>query len=134
MRTVAKKVLFKFYRSASAPPAHRRWNLCLDMQKFIRGRQQLEAQLTENNIVKDELDRLKSEANVFKMIGPALVKQDLSEAKQTVAKRIEYINGEITRHEQILKDFEKKQDAQKETLNKLQQQLQQAQVKAAIKS
>lgn len=26
------------------------------MQKFVRGRQQLEAQLTENNIVKEVLD------------------------------------------------------------------------------
>jgi len=105
-----------------------------EMQKFVRGRQQLEAQLTENTIVKEELDRLKSDANVFKLIGPALVKQDLVDAKQTVSKRIDYISNEIKRHEQLLKEIEKKQETQKETLNKLQQQIQQAQVKAAIKS
>ena len=32
---------------------------------------------------------------VYKLIGPVLVKQDLDEAKATVAKRLEYINGEM---------------------------------------
>ena len=42
-----------------------------------------------------ELDRLEGEAPVFKMMGPVLVKQDLEEAKQTVQKRMDYINGEM---------------------------------------
>jgi len=105
-----------------------------DAQKTIRSRQQLEAQLTENNIVKDELEHLEPNANVFKLIGPALVKQDLVEAKQTVTKRLEYITNEIKRQEASLKDIEKKQETQRETITKLQQQLQQVQVKAAIKS
>lgn len=37
------------------------------------------------------------------------------------------------RQEQMLKDLEKKQESQKEVLTKIQQQLEQAQVKAAIK-
>jgi len=105
-----------------------------DAQKTIRSRQQLEAQLTENNIVKDELEHLEPNANVFKLIGPALVKQDLVEAKQTVTKRLEYITNEIKRQEALLKDIEKKQETQRESITKLQQQLQQVQVKAAIKS
>jgi len=105
-----------------------------DGQKAIRSRQQLEAQLTENNIVKDELEHLEPNANVFKLIGPALVKQDLVEAKQTVTKRIEYITNEIKRQEASLKDIEKKQETQRESIGKLQQQVQQVQVKAAIKS
>lgn len=36
-----------------------------------------------------------ADGNVYKMIGPVLVKQDLEEAKQTVAKRMEYISGEM---------------------------------------
>jgi len=105
-----------------------------DAQKAVRSRQQLEAQLTENTIVKDELDHLEPSANVYKLIGPALVKQDLVEAKQTVAKRIEYITNEIKRQEASLKDIEKKQETQRDTIAKLQQQVQQGQVKAAIKS
>jgi prefoldin beta subunit len=50
--------------------------------------------LTENNGVKEELNLLESDANVFKLIGPVLVKQDLEEAHQNVSKRIDYITGE----------------------------------------
>jgi prefoldin beta subunit len=40
---------------------------------------------------------------VFKMIGPALIKQDLVEAKSNVNKRIEYIKGEINRMDTNIK-------------------------------
>ena len=66
-----------------------------EYQTIINTRQQLDSQLTENNGVKDELNFLESDANVFKMIGPVLVKQDLEEAKQNVSKRIEYISSEL---------------------------------------
>ena len=42
-----------------------------------------------------EMERLEEGANVFKMMGPVLVKQDLEESKQNVQKRIDYINGEM---------------------------------------
>ena len=42
-----------------------------------------------------ELDLLDSTNTVYKLIGPVLVKQDLDEAKATVTKRLEYINGEM---------------------------------------
>lgn len=91
----------------------------------MAARQKLETQLTENNIVKEvtrrslslqdklvsglvllvlnkswcvslqELDLLESTNTVYKLIGPVLVKQDLDEAKATVTKRLEYINGEM---------------------------------------
>ena len=41
--------------------------------------------------VKEELDLADESTKVFKLIGPALVTQDLSEAKGNVQKRIEYI-------------------------------------------
>lgn len=34
-------------------------------------------------------------ANVYKLIGPVLVKQDLAEARANVRKRIEYISAEL---------------------------------------
>ena len=46
-------------------------------------------------LLNQELDRLEADAKVFKMMGPVLMKQDLEEAKQTVGKRIDYINGEM---------------------------------------
>lgn len=42
-----------------------------------------------------ELDLLDSTNTVYKLIGPVLVKQELDEAKATVGKRLEYINGEM---------------------------------------
>ena len=66
-----------------------------EYQTVIASRQQLDSQLTENNGVRDELNILESDTNVFKLIGPVLVKQDLEEARQNVNKRIDYITGEM---------------------------------------
>ncbi|XP_073343009.1 prefoldin subunit 6 [Pagrus major] len=98
-----------------------------DVSKSMSARQKLETQLTENNIVKEELDLLDSANIVYKLIGPVLVKQDLDEAKATVTKRLEYINGEIQRYETLLKDMEKKSDQHREVLSSLQQEFQKAQ-------
>uniref|UniRef100_T1IUE9 Probable prefoldin subunit 6 n=1 Tax=Strigamia maritima TaxID=126957 RepID=T1IUE9_STRMM len=102
-----------------------------DYQKILSIRQQLDGQLNENNVVKEELDLLEPGANVFKLMGPVLVKHDLEEARQNVSKRIEYINSEMKRHDDNLKDLEKQQNALQDSLNKFQQQFQQAQMKAA---
>ncbi|XP_067882190.1 prefoldin subunit 6, partial [Heterodontus francisci] len=80
-----------------------------------------------------ELDLLESTNTVFKLIGPVLVKQDLEEAKSTVAKRLEYINGEIKRYEGQMRDLEKKLEQHRETLAKLQQDFQKAEGKTPIK-
>jgi prefoldin beta subunit len=71
--------------------------LCVraEYQKVIGTRQQLDSQLSENNAVKEELGLLETDSNVFKLIGPVLIKQDLEEARQNVSKRIEYITGEL---------------------------------------
>ncbi|OWF52576.1 prefoldin subunit 6-like [Mizuhopecten yessoensis] len=105
-----------------------------DYQKVVSQRQQLDGQLNENTLVKEELCRLEEGANVYKMIGPVLVKQAIPESKQNVQKRIDYITGELKRHETSIKDFEKKQETCRESLAKYQQQIQQAQVKAAARS
>lgn len=47
------------------------------------------------SIVLKELDLLQEDANVYKLIGPVLVKQDLAEANANVRKRIEYISAEL---------------------------------------
>ncbi|KAJ0002577.1 hypothetical protein NQD34_007726 [Periophthalmus magnuspinnatus] len=101
-----------------------------DLSKSISAKQKLDTQLTENNIVKEasrELDMLDSANTIYKLIGPVLVKQDLDEAKATVAKRLEYISGELQRYDMLLKDMEKKSDQQREVLSSLQQEFQKAQ-------
>lgn len=66
-----------------------------EYHKALNKRQQLDGQLNENTTVKEELDILKAENDVFKLIGPVLVKQDLEEAKQNIAKRMAYITSEL---------------------------------------
>lgn len=41
------------------------------------------------------MDLLSEDANVYKLIGPVLVKQDLAEANANVRKRIEYMSAEL---------------------------------------
>ena len=47
------------------------------------------------HVILQELELLDDDANVFKLIGPVLVKQDLAEAKANVNKRLEYITAEL---------------------------------------
>ena len=42
-----------------------------------------------------EMELLDESAIIYKMVGPVLVKQDPAEAKQTVTKRLDYINKEM---------------------------------------
>ena len=50
---------------------------------------------TENTMVKNELTLLDDEDIVYKLIGPILVQQEISDAKIQVDSRIEMINKEI---------------------------------------
>ncbi|KAK1122624.1 hypothetical protein K0M31_009067 [Melipona bicolor] len=103
-----------------------------DYHKALNQRRQLDGQLNENIAVKKELDLLKSEDDVFKLIGPVLIKQDVEEAKQNVAKRMEYITSELKRVDELITTLDKKQDTHCETLEKYQQMFQQAQMKASL--
>ncbi|NWH68324.1 PFD6 protein, partial [Geococcyx californianus] len=76
-----------------------------------------------------ELALLDDTNTIFKLLGPVLVKQELDEAKGTVGKRLEYITGEIKRYEQQMQELERRSEQQRETLGRLQQELQRAQGK-----
>ncbi|XP_077227957.1 prefoldin 6 [Tasmannia lanceolata] len=95
-----------------------------DIAKNHQVRKQYTIQLGENELVLKELDLLNENANVFKLIGPVLVKQDLAEANANVRKRIEYISAELKRLDGTLQDLEEKQNNKKETILKLQQKIQ----------
>ena len=81
-------------------------------------------QFNENRQVKEELELADDSANVYKLIGPALVAQDLQEAKTNVEKRISYISGELKRKDDILKDLESKQEESREKMQEVQMQMQ----------
>merc|ERR1712098_50461 len=98
-----------------------------DYAKTLSDRQTLDSQLNENRQVKEELDLATEESKVYKLIGPALVQQDLVEAKANVEKRISYIAGELKRKEDLLKEMDAKQDESREKMQEVQLQLQKLQ-------
>ncbi|XP_071691005.1 prefoldin subunit 6 [Rutidosis leptorrhynchoides] len=95
-----------------------------DISKNHQVRKKYTIQLGENELVLKELDLLSEDANVYKLIGPVLVKQDLAEANANVRKRIEYISAELKRLDSTLQDMEEKQNSKKEAIFKLQQRIQ----------
>lgn len=102
-----------------------------DYHKTLSKRQHLDSQLNESTVVKEELDLLKSENEVYKLIGPVLVKQDLVEAKENISKRLQFITAEIKRTDDLIATLDKKQESHKENLEALQQIFQQSQLKSA---
>ncbi|GAA5944115.1 hypothetical protein JCM3775_003906 [Rhodotorula graminis] len=98
-----------------------------DYARAVESRQRLDAQKTENEGVKKELANLTDSNSVFKLVGPILMKQDQSEARHNVDKRLEWIAGEITRVEASLKDLETKVESKRMEIVHLQGQFQQQQ-------
>ncbi|KIS70945.1 tubulin-binding prefolding complex subunit YKE2 [Mycosarcoma maydis] len=94
-------------------------------QTAVEARQQLDSQLRENEQVAREFSKLKQDNQVYKLIGPVLVKQDQVEAKSNVEKRIEFIKAEIDRVEAQIKDFTEKTDKKKIEIVALQTKAQQ---------
>merc|ERR1712241_1619076 len=95
--------------------------------KVMSDRQTLDSQLSENKQVKEELDLADGGAKIFKLIGPALVPQDLGEAKGNVEKRISYIAGELKRKGDLMAELDKKQDEAREKMQEVQMQMQKLQ-------
>lgn len=79
-----------------------------DLSKLRTDLQIVMSQQNENEMVKQELDLLDSSANVYKMVGPVLLRNDLEDAQQTVSKRLEFISGERQKLEKAIEDKEKK--------------------------
>lgn len=65
-------------------------------------------QQTENEMVQQELDLLDNSTGVYKMVGPVLIRNSLEDAKETVAKRLEFITSERKRLEAKGEELEKK--------------------------
>jgi len=56
-------------------------------------------------MVLQEFKMLSEDANVYKLVGPILAKQDLDECKNNVSKRIEFIDKEIARLSTLETEF-----------------------------
>ena len=66
-----------------------------ELQKMRTDQQLLMQQQSENEMVKQELTLLDDSSQVYKMVGPVLMKNDTEDAKQTVDQRLELITGEL---------------------------------------
>ncbi|XP_058835018.1 probable prefoldin subunit 6 [Topomyia yanbarensis] len=95
-----------------------------EFNKLVQQQQLLDGQYNENKNVLEELQLLKPTNTVYKLYGPVLVKQELEESKQNVAKRIEYINKELKKCTDNISNLEQKQDKYRANLQKLQRQYQ----------
>ncbi|KAA8566525.1 hypothetical protein MFRU_042g00410 [Monilinia fructicola] len=102
-----------------------------DLQNSISSRQKLESQQQENKGVQKEFSALDSTSNIYKLVGPVLLKQDKTEAVMAVDGRLEFIDKEIKRVEQAIKEIQDKSDGLKMEIIQLQSSTQAAQPQAA---
>ena len=65
------------------------------MLKVTENVQQYNVKKHESDSVKSELELLDNNDVVYKLVGPCLMKEDLSDAKLTISKRLEFINKEM---------------------------------------
>ncbi|KAK6544175.1 hypothetical protein TWF694_000882 [Orbilia ellipsospora] len=94
------------------------------LQEVIEARQRLDAQLSENKAVQKEFASLDSDANIYKLIGPTLIKQEKSEAIMNVDKRLDFIEKEIKRIEGQITEFSEISEKKKGEIMQLQMQSQ----------
>ncbi|KAF8431857.1 Prefoldin [Terfezia claveryi] len=95
-----------------------------DLADVIAARQKLDSQLQENQNVQKEFATLADDANIYKLIGPVLLKQDKAEAVMNVNRRLEHIQSEIKRVEAQLKSLGDKSDQKKVEIIQIQTQMQ----------
>ncbi|KAI0121783.1 Prefoldin beta-like protein [Daldinia grandis] len=84
-----------------------------ELQTAVQSRQKLEAQKQENTNVQKEFERLKDGENIYKLVGPVLLKQDKIEAESTVNGRLEFISKELERTEDQIKELQEKIEKKK---------------------
>jgi prefoldin beta subunit len=123
MQAAAQKELQAIYEQIQAQLA-----VLKDFQtkksKQIDSRQQLDAQRSENELVKEELGNLDGDAGVYKLIGPVLVSQDQADAKMIVDKRLDYINSELKRVDAAIDVLDKQEDDTRGKVMDLQRKIQ----------
>ncbi|KAI1771059.1 Prefoldin beta-like protein [Hypoxylon cercidicola] len=84
-----------------------------ELQAAVQSQQKLEAQGQENTNVQKEFERLKDGENIYKLVGPVLLKQDKVEAESTVNGRLEFISKEMERTEDQIKGIQDKLEKKK---------------------
>ncbi|KAI9370159.1 Prefoldin [Aspergillus egyptiacus] len=96
-----------------------------ELDGLVDARQKLESQQQENKSVQTEFNSLDDESNIYKLIGPVLLKQDKTEALMAVNGRLEFIEKEIQRIEGQIKENQDKSDKKRTEIVQFQSQIQQ---------
>ncbi|EFE31915.1 uncharacterized protein ARB_01168 [Trichophyton benhamiae CBS 112371] len=107
-----------------------------ELEEAIAAREKLEAQQQENTSVQKEFKTLDDDANIYKLVGPVLLKQDKTEAVMAVEGRLDFIEKEMyseavlpssKRIEKQITEIQEKSDNKRGEIIQLQSQLQQPQ-------
>ncbi|CEJ56020.1 Prefoldin subunit 6 [Penicillium brasilianum] len=103
-----------------------------ELEGLVDARQKLESQQQENQGVQSEFAQLDDESNIYKLIGPVLLKQDKTEAVMAVSGRLEFIEKEIKRIEKEIEEKQETSEKKRTEIVQFQSQMQQqaAQVSA----
>ncbi|KAL6240091.1 hypothetical protein BDW75DRAFT_196929 [Aspergillus navahoensis] len=96
-----------------------------ELDGLVEARQKLESQQQENKSVQAEFNSLDDDANIFKLVGPVLLKQDKTEALMAVNGRLEFIEKEIQRIEGQIKENQDKSDKKRAEIVQYQSHIQQ---------
>ena len=96
------------------------------MQSAVEARQRLESQQAENKAVQKEFKSLTEDADIYRLVGPVLLKQEKAEANSTVDGRLDFIGKEITRLEARIKEIQQGSEKKRMDLMQLQQKIQSA--------
>lgn len=99
-----------------------------DLRKASDGLGQLQAQLQENVLVREELARVTEGRAVFKLVGPVLIPQEADEARATVGTRIGFIENEVKKAEARVKALEGGAQEKQQDILKAQQEIGRAHV------
>ncbi|QKX56517.1 uncharacterized protein TRUGW13939_03622 [Talaromyces rugulosus] len=102
-----------------------------ELEGIVEARQKLESQQQENQSVQAEFASLDDDANIYKLVGPVLLKQEKSEATMAVKGRLEFIEKEIKRIETQIQDINTQSDKKRTEIIQLQSQAQQQQAAAS---
>ncbi|KAG1767261.1 prefoldin subunit 6 [Suillus occidentalis] len=84
-----------------------------ELASLVENRTRLDAQLSENEMVKKEFAQLTPSNVVYKLVGPVLVPQEQNEAKTNVETRLEFIKSEIKRVDGQINDGEERSEKKK---------------------
>ena len=95
-----------------------------EYRKVVQNKQTLAEKKNENDAVMEEFKKLDDGAKVYKLVGPILAKQELSECKDNVEKRIAFMDKEIARLATMETAFQAKVDEKTASVKKTQTDMQ----------